>query len=101
MFNLIRFTDICLELSLTIILAKHDTKLDYVMTRPLIWAAFTSVVRWNCIDWVPAETLDIPNLSIFLQVLQISSGSLPRLVQEGIIETFFPFLIVIQTTNAM
>jgi len=41
--NLIRFTDICLEISLTIILAKHNTTLDHAMTPPLTWTACTTV----------------------------------------------------------
>ena len=34
--TLIRFTDICLRLSLTIIFAKYDTTLDDLMIRPVI-----------------------------------------------------------------
>ena len=36
MYNLIHFTDICLELLLVIISAKHNTTLDHVMKRRLI-----------------------------------------------------------------
>ena len=35
-YNLIRFTDICLKLSISIRTAKHDTALYQVMTRQLI-----------------------------------------------------------------
>jgi len=66
-YNLIRFTDICLELSLIIFLAKHDISLDHVVTRSLIWTACTAEAPWIGINWVPADTLDIPNFSIFSQ----------------------------------
>jgi hypothetical protein len=62
MYNLIRFTDICLQILLTIIPAKHDITLDHVMTRPLIWTACTAVALWICIHWVPADTADIPRV---------------------------------------
>jgi len=52
MYNLIRFTDFCLDLSLTIILAKHDTTLDHVMTRTLIWIACTVLALWICIHYI-------------------------------------------------
>ena len=65
MYNLICFTNNCIELSLTIILAKHNTMLDNLMTRPLIWAAFIAVAIWICVHWVPALTLDIPEVFHF------------------------------------
>ena len=59
MYNLIRFTDICLKLSLKIIPAKHDTPLYHVMTRSLIWTACTAVALWICAHWVQSITPDI------------------------------------------
>ena len=58
MCNLIRFTDICLQLSLLIFLAKHETTLDHAMTLPLIWRAFPAVALLVCTNWVPADTPD-------------------------------------------
>jgi hypothetical protein len=78
-YILIRCTDICLELSLTIILVKHDTTLDHVITRPLIWTVRAAVVLWICIHWVPAETLDI------LKVLVLSLGSADKFQVSGTI----------------
>ena len=94
MYNLIRFTDICLELSFIIILAKHDTTFDHLMTRPLIWTACTAVAAWICIHWVPADTPDIPEVFI----LSFSSAEKfrlsARLDQANPFANFFWFLFV-------
>jgi len=90
MYNLIRFTDFCLEISLTIFLAKYDTTLDHVMTRPIIWTASIAVTLWICINWVLSDTADIPKISLFLPLLQISSGLWPRLNERCFNELFFP-----------
>ena len=89
MRNLILFTDICLHLSFIIILAKLDTTLDHVMTRPLVPTACTAVALWICIHWVPADIADIPKFSLFLLLLRINSSLLPRLDEESFNDFFF------------
>jgi len=53
------------------------------MTPPINGTACTAVALWICIDWVPADTTDITNFSLFLQ---INSNSLLRIDEEGVIE---------------
>ena len=100
-YNLIFFTYFCLQVLLTIFPAKHNTTIDHVMTRPLIWRAFTSVALCICIHWVPADTLNVTNFFIFLSVLQVNSGSVSRKSKEGLFDIFLQFLIVCQLTDAM
>jgi hypothetical protein len=68
-----------------IIIKKYSLNLDLVMTPPINWTACTAVALWICIHWMPADTTDIPNFSPFLQ---INSGSLPRIDEDGLIENF-------------
>ena len=82
----------CLDIPLTIILAKHDTALDHVMTPPTNWAVCTAVALWICIHRVPADTTDILKFSLFLPLLQINSGFVPRLDEEGF-NFFFSYLL--------
>ena len=86
MYNLIRFADICIELSPIITLAKHVTTSDHVMTLPLIRTACTAVALWICIHWVSVDTPDIQKISFFLSVLQINSVTVLRLNQERLVE---------------
>jgi len=52
-------------------------------------------------NWVPADTLDTTNFYNFLSVLQINSGSVPRIDEESLFDFFLQFLIVSQPTDAM
>jgi hypothetical protein len=100
MYNLLPFTDICLQLSLIIIPDKQVTKLDHVMTRPLIWTIACCSAK--DLYWLGAgRYIGYTELLISLPLLQINFCLVPRLDEGSLIEKFLQLLTVSQPTGAL
>lgn len=101
MCNLICFTDICLEITLSIILAYYATILGQMLKETFNQRFVLRLYYWFLFIGSRFKKQISRKFSSLLSVLQRNTGAFPWAGLEGLIEIFFHFLFVSQTISAL